>query len=58
MFYIFLVCELLREGVATIIGPMSSTSVKTSHPMCNGLHVPMISPSATDPAFVNQDAYR
>lgn len=54
----FAVCKLLKQGVTSIIGPMSSTAVKASHPMCLGFAMPMITPSATDPMLNNRDAYR
>ncbi len=55
---LFAVCKLLSEGVTTIIGPMTSTSVKASHPMCLGFHMPMISPSATDPMLDDAQGYK
>ncbi|XP_064645705.1 glutamate receptor 2-like isoform X2 [Lineus longissimus] len=45
------VCKQVTEGVATIIGPASTTAVKASYPMALGVNVPMISPTATDPKF-------
>ena len=50
-------CYELGDAVTTIIGPMSSSSVKTSYPMCDGFHVPMMTPSATDPTLSRQ-SYR
>ncbi|CAH1790253.1 unnamed protein product [Owenia fusiformis] len=54
---IMAVCDQLKQGITAIIGPLSSTSVKASHPMCGGFQTPMIAPSATDPTLVNVMEY-
>ena len=58
MLVFYLVCYQLSAGVTTIIGPVTSSTVKASHPMCLGLHVPMVAPMATNPMLQNKDAYR
>ncbi|XP_033107581.1 glutamate receptor 3.7-like [Anneissia japonica] len=45
------VCEILTNKVGAIIGPMSSTPVRAVYPICDGVHMPMIAPMATDPTF-------
>lgn len=45
------VYEQIHNGVAAIVGPITSSSVKASHPLCSGFHVPQIAPYATDPSF-------
>ena len=42
---------LLHKGVAAVVGPMTSTGVKFTQPYCAGVHMPQISPLATDPLF-------
>ncbi|XP_071944890.1 glutamate receptor 2-like [Antedon mediterranea] len=44
-------CEIFTKKVGAIIGPMSSTPVKAVYPICEGVHIPMIAPMATDPTF-------
>lgn len=53
------VCDLVKKEIVTILGPMTTSSVKASHPLCLGLHMPMITPSATDPMLrVNNSALK
>lgn len=41
----------IYKGVAAIIGPMTSSMVKITYPLCEGFGVPQIAPYATDPSF-------
>ena len=41
----------IYRGVTAIIGPMSSSMVKATYPLCEGFGVPQIAPYATDPSF-------
>ncbi|CAH1254181.1 GRIK1 [Branchiostoma lanceolatum] len=50
-------CYLAEQGAAVIVGPRSSTSVKTVNNVCSGLHIPHIAPVATDPLLGNQRMY-
>ncbi|XP_064643100.1 glutamate receptor 2-like isoform X2 [Lineus longissimus] len=43
------VSEFLHNGVHFIVGPDSSTAVKATQPICQGMHIPQLAPSATDP---------
>ncbi|XP_074655670.1 glutamate receptor ionotropic, kainate 2-like [Tubulanus polymorphus] len=52
------VCDFINQGVSVIIGPATSSDVKASHPMCVGLHVPMVTPTASDPKLSDKDAYK
>lgn len=42
------VCSLLGRSVVAVIGPGTSSSVRRTHPLCAGLHVPHLSYDATD----------
>lgn len=53
------VYEQIQSGVVAIIGPTTSSSVKATHPLCSGFHIPQIAPYATDPSFdFSPDSYR
>ena len=42
-----------------IVGPTTSSSVKATHPLCSGFHIPQIAPYATDPSFdFSPESYR
>lgn len=43
---------LIHDGVSIMIGPMPSSMVKSTYPICEGFGVPQVSPYATDPSFV------
>lgn len=48
----------IRSGAVAIIGPTSSSSVKATHVLCAGFHIPQVAPYATDPSFVfSPDSY-
>ncbi|XP_077998513.1 glutamate receptor ionotropic, kainate 2-like [Glandiceps talaboti] len=52
-------CDLISRGVATIIGPTTSTDVKAVYPIAEGLHIPHFAPFATDPTLSqNPSTYR
>ncbi|XP_066286903.1 glutamate receptor ionotropic, kainate 2-like isoform X1 [Branchiostoma lanceolatum] len=52
------VCHQAEKGVATFIGPGSSSSVKTTQLVSAGLAIPQIAPIATDPMLDNPEKYR
>ena len=41
----------IQSGAVAIVGPITSSSVKVTHPLCAGFHIPQIAPYATDPTF-------
>ncbi|XP_078365248.1 glutamate receptor 2-like [Oculina patagonica] len=41
----------IRSGAVAIVGPITSSSVKATHALCVGFHIPQIAPYATDPSF-------
>ncbi|ELU10746.1 hypothetical protein CAPTEDRAFT_92710, partial [Capitella teleta] len=43
--------------ISAIIGPMSSGAVKATHPLLLSMHMPQITPSATDPMLANPSTY-
>ncbi|KAI8508544.1 hypothetical protein Bbelb_136430, partial [Branchiostoma belcheri] len=51
------VCHQAEKGVATFIGPGSSSSVKTTQLVSAGLAIPQIAPIATDPMLDNPEKY-
>ena len=42
------VCSILEKNVIAVIGPRTSSGSKHTHQLCSGLHVPQITPDATD----------
>ena len=53
------VYEQIHGGVVAIVGPTTSYSVKATHPLCSGFHIPQIAPYATDPSFdFSPESYR
>lgn len=34
--------------MTAIVGPVGSSAVKNSHPLCAGVHIPHLTPGATD----------
>lgn len=48
---LFLANKLISDGVITIIGPRTSTSVKAMYSLCSKFHIPQISATATNPDF-------
>ncbi|XP_078603373.1 glutamate receptor ionotropic, kainate 2-like [Branchiostoma floridae x Branchiostoma japonicum] len=51
------VCHQAEKGVATFVGPGSSSSVKTTQLVSAGLAIPQIAPIATDPMLDNSEKY-
>lgn len=48
----------IRGGAVAIVGPTTSSSVKATHALCAGFHIPQIAPYATDPSFdFSADSY-
>lgn len=48
----------IRGGAVAIVGPTTSSSVKATHALCAGFHIPQIAPYATDPSFdFSPDSY-
>lgn len=47
----FSVQYLIKHGVVSIVGPMTSTGVKFTQPYCAGFNIPQLAPVATDPTF-------
>lgn len=48
----------IHNGAVAIVGPTTSSSVKVTHPLCAGFHIPQIAPYATDPSFdFSPDSY-
>ena len=48
----------IHNGVSAIVGPMTSSTIKATQPLCAGFHIPQIAPYATDPSFdFSPDSY-
>ena len=49
---------MVERGVSLIVGPGYSSAVSTSYPVCAGMHIPQITPTASDSElFVESDEY-
>ncbi len=42
---------MMERDVVVVIGPDSSADVRAVNPICAGLHIPHIAPTATDPTL-------
>ena len=40
--------SLIGDNVTALIGPIGSSAVKNTHPICSGLHIPQVTAGATD----------
>ncbi|RDD40176.1 Glutamate receptor ionotropic, kainate 1 [Trichoplax sp. H2] len=47
-------CQIIRKDVWAIIGPLTSSDVRAVQNLCAELHIPQISPSATNPGLENK----
>ncbi|XP_022802483.1 glutamate receptor ionotropic, kainate 2-like [Stylophora pistillata] len=41
----------IQSGAVAIVGPITSSTVKVTQPLCAGFHIPQLAPYATDPTF-------
>ena len=40
--------SLVADNVTAIVGPIGSSAVKNTHPICSALHIPQVTAGATD----------
>ena len=48
----------MEYNISVVIGPMSSTAVKATYPICAGLFMPQIAPIATDAVLSDTQDYK
>ena len=41
----------IQSGAVAIVGPITSSTIKVTQPLCTGFHIPQLAPYATDPIF-------
>ncbi|RDD37362.1 Glutamate receptor ionotropic, kainate 2 [Trichoplax sp. H2] len=50
-------CEIMSQGIVTLIGPLSSSATKGVQNICSPLQMPQIAPVATDPSLSSNFNY-